>query len=164
MADRQTSRRSPAVHLNGTGGGSIGKLLRRIQDQAPNSSQIVGFLTLLISAAILLILTGLTVSGATLGLIVLVPLLLITSPIWVPLGAVAFVLFAGAASLVGVSIAAAAAATWIYRYSTGRHPVGSQRVDFARSRIADTASHVKDYAREYGGYLQSRIKDAAPGA
>ncbi|KAK9105594.1 hypothetical protein Scep_022438 [Stephania cephalantha] len=46
----------------------------------------------------------------------------------------------------------------------GWRPPGSDRVDYARSRIADTASHVKDYAREYGGYLQSRVKDAAPSA
>ncbi|KAJ6976355.1 hypothetical protein NC653_028468 [Populus alba x Populus x berolinensis] len=41
---------------------------------------------------------------------------------------------------------------------------GSDQVDYARNRIYDTASHVKDYAREYGGYLQSKVKDAAPGA
>ncbi|MBA0616676.1 hypothetical protein Godav_026175 [Gossypium davidsonii] len=46
----------------------------------------------------------------------------------------------------------------------GMHPPGSDRVDSARTRIYDTASHVKDYAMEYGGYLQSKVKDAAPGA
>ncbi|PKU79432.1 oleosin 1-like [Dendrobium catenatum] len=162
MADRQSGSRTMAIFRDNSGVGSA--LLRWIQEHAPTSSQVVGFFSLVISAAILLILAGLTVSGATLGLIVFGPLLLITSPVWVPVGAVAFVLLAGAASAVGAAVAAAAVATWLYRYFTGRHPVGSDRIDFARSRIVDTASHVKDYAREYGGYLQSRIKDAAPGA
>ncbi|XP_020581141.1 oleosin 16 kDa-like [Phalaenopsis equestris] len=163
MDERQTGRRQAAISHDLTGRSGIA-LLRWIQDHAPNSSQVVGFLSLVISAAILLILTGLTVSGATLGLIVFGPLLLITSPVWVPVGAVAFVLLAGAASVVGAAVASAAVATWLYRYFTGRHPVGSDGIDFARSRIADTAIHVKDYARGCGGYFQSRIKDAAPGA
>lgn len=54
---------------------------------------------------------------------------------------------------------------WLYKYFRGLHPVGSDRVDYARSRIADTASHVKDYAWEYGGgYFKGKVKDAAPGA
>ena len=54
--------------------------------------------------------------------------------------------------------------SWMYRYLRGQNPPGSGRIDYARSRIYDTASHVKDYAREYGGYLQNKVKDAAPGA
>jgi len=50
------------------------------------------------------------------------------------------------------------------RYFSGRHPVGSGRVDYARSRIAETAREVKDYAREHGIYFPGRTKDAAPGA
>lgn len=139
-------------------------LSRRLQDHAPNSTQVVGFLTLVVSGAILLLLTGVTITGAVMGLIFLAPILLLTSPIWVPVGFVLFVLVAGFLSTCGVGVAALAGATWMYKYFTGRHPVGSDRVDYARSRIADTASHVKDYAKGYGGYLQSRVKDAAPGA
>ncbi|ONK55138.1 uncharacterized protein A4U43_UnF7130 [Asparagus officinalis] len=56
------------------------------------------------------------------------------------------------------------AAPSLVSYFMGRHPVGSGRVDYARSRIADTAREVKDYARERGIYFPGRIKDAAPGA
>ncbi|XP_078153339.1 oleosin family protein [Carex rostrata] len=139
-------------------------LSRRFHDHAPNSTQVVGFLTLVISGAILLLLTGVTITGTVMGLIFLAPILLLTSPIWVPVVFVLFVLVAGFLSTCGVAVAALAGTTWMYKYFTGRHPVGSDRVDYARSRIADTASHVKDYAREYGGYIQSRVKDAAPGA
>ncbi|GAA0159860.1 hypothetical protein Leryth_006569 [Lithospermum erythrorhizon] len=66
------------------------------------------------------------------------------------------ILFAVVAVLVcGVGVTSIAVLSWTYRYFRGYHPVGSDRVDYARSRIADTASHVKDYAREYGGWLSS---------
>ena len=135
-----------------------------MQTHAPNSTQVVGFLALLVSGAVLLLLTGLTLTGAVVALVFLGPIALLTSPIWVPVAIAVTVLAAAALSACGFAVAALAAGTWMYRYFTGRHPVGADRVDNARSRIADTASHVKDYAREYGGYLHSRSKDAAPGA
>ncbi|KAL6618724.1 hypothetical protein ACP70R_033863 [Stipagrostis hirtigluma subsp. patula] len=168
MADRHHGERP------GPGGGgysspppadsSSATLLRRVQTHAPNSTQVVGFLTLLVFGAVLLLLTGLTLTGAVVALVFLGPLALLTSPIWVPVAIALFVLVAAALSACGFAVAALAGATWMYRYFTGRHPVGADRVDYARSRIADTASHVKDYAREYGGYLHNRSKDAAPGA
>lgn len=141
-------------------------LLRRVQTHAPNSAQVVGFLTLAVSGAVLLLLlTGLTLTGAVVALIFLGPLALLTSPVWVPVAIALFVVVVAAVlSTCGFIVAALAGGTWMYRYSTGRHPVGADRVDYARSRIVDTASHVKDYAREYGGYLHNRAKDAAPGA
>ncbi|XP_066367514.1 oleosin G-like [Miscanthus floridulus] len=164
MGDRQQQ------HANGHGHGggehpaadppSSATLLRRV----PNSTQVVGFLTLLVSGAVLLLLTGLTLTGAVVALVFLGPIALLTSPIWVPIAVALFVLTAAALSACGFLVAALAVGTWMYRYFTGRHPVGADRVDYARSRIVDTASHVKDYAREYGGYLHNRSKDAAPGA
>ena len=67
-------------------------------------------------------------------------------------------------SLCGSGVVVVAFLAWIYKYVRGLRPPGSDRVDYARSRFADTASHVKDCAREYGGYLQSKVQDAAPGA
>ncbi|CAI0400315.1 unnamed protein product [Linum tenue] len=148
---------SPAAFLHRVQG-----WIRRfaLPTNAAPSSQLLGLLTLLITGSILLLLTGVTVTVAFLTLIFLAPLLIVTSPLWVPLAAFAFVLTAGFVALV----ATAGGLAWGYRYYRGMHPVGSDRVDYARSRIYDTAAHVKDYAREYGGYLQSRVKDAAPGA
>ncbi|PQP93253.1 protein CHUP1 chloroplastic [Prunus yedoensis var. nudiflora] len=107
---------------------------------------------------------GLTVTAAIMGLILFTPLIIISSPIWVPIGALLFLTVAGFVSMCGFGAAAVAGSSWMYRYFKGMHPPGSDRVDYARSRIYDTASHVKDYAREYGGYLHSKVKDAAPGA
>lgn len=139
-------------------------ILRWIHEHAPNSTQLMGFLTLLISSAILLILTGLTVTAAVTGLVFFAPIILISSPVWVPAAAVLFIGVTGFLSACGVGVAVLSGATWMYRYFSGRQPVGSGRVDYARSRMAHTAREVKDYAREHGIYFPSRVKDAAPGA
>ncbi|XVE58706.1 hypothetical protein DITRI_Ditri04bG0190500 [Diplodiscus trichospermus] len=137
---------------------------QKIQSYAPNSTQLLGLLTLFISASILLILTGITLTATVVGLIFFLPLIIISSPIWVPVGTVLFVTVAGFVSACGFGVVVAAGLFWMYRYFKGLHPPGSDRVDYARTRIYDTANHVKDCAMEYGGYLQSKVKDAAPGA
>ncbi|KAF3792344.1 Oleosin [Nymphaea thermarum] len=148
----------------GGGGGGVSAMLSKLQGQAPNSTQFISFLALVISGGILLLLTGLTLTATVLALIVFTPLLLLTSPIWVPAGTLFLFAMAGFLALCGFGVAALGGGTWMYKYFRGRHPPGSDRADYARSRIADTASHFRDYAREYGGYIQSRVKDAAPGA
>ncbi|GMN57930.1 hypothetical protein TIFTF001_027034 [Ficus carica] len=124
----------------------------------------MGILTLIVSGAILLLLTGATVTATVLGLVLFTPLIVLSSPIWVPAAFVLFFVAAGFLSLCGFGVAVVGGLAWSYRYFRGLHPAGSDRFNYARSRIYDTASHVKDYAREYGGYLQSKVKDAAPGA
>ncbi|KAF5734074.1 Oleosin family protein [Tripterygium wilfordii] len=159
MADRNSNQqRSP------TPNSITSSFLRKLHLHSPNSAQVVGILTFIISGAVLLLLTGLTVTALVLGLIFFAPLIIFTSPIWVPLGTILFVVIAGFLSVCGFGVAVVVGLSWLYRYFKGMHPPGSDRVDHARSRIYNTASHVKDYAREYGGYLQSKVKDAAPGA
>ncbi|KAM7483051.1 hypothetical protein LguiB_007634 [Lonicera macranthoides] len=139
-------------------------LIHKLHHNTPNSTQFTRLLTPIISGGILLLLTGLTITATILGLIFFTPLILFSSPIWVPVGTVLFVAISGFLSIFGFGVAGAAALSWTYRYFKGFHPPGSDRVDYARSRIYDTASHVKDYAREYGEFFQSKVKDAAPGA
>ncbi|KMS97542.1 hypothetical protein BVRB_5g126030 [Beta vulgaris subsp. vulgaris] len=138
--------------------------LRRIQDTSPNSSQLIGFLTLAISGGILLLLTGLTLTAIVLAFIFFAPIIILSSPFWLPIAVFILVPLVGFLSLCGFGVAALAALSWFYRYYRGLHPPGSDRFDYARNRIATTAREVKDYAREYGGYLHSKVKDAAPGA
>ncbi|KAG8374307.1 hypothetical protein BUALT_Bualt11G0118100 [Buddleja alternifolia] len=157
MADRQYPPRRPATT-------TATSIVQKLKEHAPNSTQLVGLATLVISGGILLLLTGLTLTAAVLGLIFFAPLILVSSPIWIPIGILIFITIAGFVSFFGFGVASVAAGSWLYRYFRGFHPPGSDRVDYARTRIADTAGHVKDYAREYGGYLQSKVKDAAPGA
>ncbi|XP_050236036.1 oleosin G-like [Mercurialis annua] len=170
MADRDrasnpTQRPSRTTATGGaTANSNVSAFLRKIQTHAPNSTQLMGLMTLVISGSILLLLTGLTVTAGFLGLIFFTPLIVISSPIWFPIGAVLFFAVAGFLSFVGFMVAVGGGLSWMYRYYRGLNPPGSDQFDYARTRIYDTASHVKDYAREYGGYLQSKVKDAAPGA
>ncbi|KAK8521359.1 hypothetical protein V6N12_005267 [Hibiscus sabdariffa] len=60
---------------------------------------------------------------------------------------------------------AANSSTATAKRQKGMHPPMSEGADYARSRVYGAASYVKDYASiEYSGYLQIKIKDAAPGA
>ncbi|XP_057782818.1 oleosin G [Salvia miltiorrhiza] len=155
MTDRQYAATRPSAATS---------ILEKLREHAPNSAQVVGLATLVISGGILLLLSGLTLTATVLGLIFSAPLIIISSPIWVPVGFLIFVTISGALSFLSCGVALVAAVSWIYRYFRGLHPPGADRFDYARTRLADTAGHVKDYAREYGGYLQSKVKDAAPSA
>ncbi|XP_010548141.1 PREDICTED: oleosin 1-like [Tarenaya hassleriana] len=148
------------IPIYGGGGHNAAALLRQLRSHGPTSAQLFGFLAFFISGGILLFLTGVTVTASVLGFIAFLPLIIISSPVWVPV----VVLVGGFLTVAGSIVGTAAVVSWTYRYLRGMHPVGSDQVDYARTRIYDTAAHVKDYAREYGGYLQSRVKDAAPGA
>ncbi|KAF8103661.1 hypothetical protein N665_0186s0029 [Sinapis alba] len=135
-------------------------LLRLLRSHSPTSSQLFGFLALFISGGILLFLLGLTVTALGISFIVFLPLIIISSPVWIPV----FIGVGGFLSVAGFLVGTVAVVSWGYRYFQGKHPAGSDQMDYARGRIYDTASHVKDYAREYGGYFHGRAKDAAPGA
>ncbi|XP_050377974.1 oleosin G-like [Argentina anserina] len=167
MADRH-QQPQPAQqnhqHRSQTTRSSHGSFLSKLQAHVPNSTQLIGLLTLLVSGGILLLLTGITITATVLGLIFFTPILIVSSPVWVPLVTVLFLTAAGFVSMCGFGAAVVGGLSWMYRYFKGMHPPGSDRVDYARSRIYDTASHVKDYAKDYGGYLHSKVKDAAPGA
>nr|XP_009787078.1 PREDICTED: oleosin 14.9 kDa-like [Nicotiana sylvestris] len=64
-------------------------------------------------------------------LIFFTPLILVSSPIWFPIGTLLFIAVSGFLSVFGFGASTFAAISWAYRY-------------FKRSRIADTASHMKD--------------------
>ncbi|KAI3930613.1 hypothetical protein MKX01_037059 [Papaver californicum] len=63
--------------------------------------------------------------------------------IWIPVGTVLFIVIAW--FLYWFWCALLAVCSWTYKYN--RHPPGSDRVDYARSQITDTSSHMKDYAQ-----------------
>ncbi|PPR82694.1 hypothetical protein GOBAR_AA38020 [Gossypium barbadense] len=135
--------------------------LQKILSHAPNTTPLLAFLFIFfVSALTLLILTALALSVTVLGFIFFTPLVLFTSPIWLPGCTLLFLTAAGFLLACGFGGAVAAGSTWMFRYFWGMHPPGSNRVGSARTRIYDTASHVKDYV----GYLQSKVRDVASGA
>ncbi|OAE26091.1 hypothetical protein AXG93_4022s1030 [Marchantia polymorpha subsp. ruderalis] len=60
----------------------------------------------------------------------------------------------------GFGLAAYSASRWLYEYVKGRHPVGSDRVDAAKSRLVDTASHLKERASGYVHGVQESAQHA----
>ncbi|KAK4799648.1 hypothetical protein SAY86_025013 [Trapa natans] len=131
--------------------------LHQIPPQTPSRS--LGLITLAISGMALL-LAGITVTATLVGVVFFTPLILIFSPIWVPAG----VILIFSALVCGGSLAVLASLLCLYRYLKGSHALVSDQADYARMRIYDTARSVKDHARDYGGYLRTKLKDVAPGA
>lgn len=60
-------------------------------------------------------------------------------------------------------MAAITALSWLYNYLTGQHPIGADKLDYARMRIADKARDVKERARDYGQYVQQRGQEVTQG-
>ncbi|KAL0719223.1 hypothetical protein Bca4012_068547 [Brassica carinata] len=131
-------------------------LLRLLRSRSPTSSRLFGFLALFISGGLLTFLLGVSLTATAIGFIAFLPLIIISGQIWLP----GFVLVGGCLTVAGFLVGAVAVVSWTYRYFRGMHPAGSDQMDYARGRIYDTASHVKDYAK----YFHGRAKDAAPGA
>ncbi|KAK1626549.1 hypothetical protein QYE76_000864 [Lolium multiflorum] len=67
-------------------------------------------------------------------------LLLITSPLWAPLGLLAIVTEGALLLCSGLAVLALGAGTWAHRRLTGRHPVGAHRVGYAYDAPGPTPS------------------------
>ncbi|MCO5589268.1 hypothetical protein L7F22_043234 [Adiantum nelumboides] len=128
--------------------------LHKLEQHKPTSSQVVGFLTLLTTASILLFLGGLAVAATVTTLVILTPLFIFFSPILVPAGFLLVLAFAATLTAGGFAIAAGSAIFWLYKYIKGRHPPGSDHVEYACARIHDTAAHMRGKARDLAGTIQ----------
>ncbi|KAI3707388.1 hypothetical protein L6452_25852 [Arctium lappa] len=91
----------------------------------------------------LTVLSGLTMSATIIGLVLLTPLLLIFSPVLIPAILTFFLIFAGFLTSGLLGITAAYVFYWMYRYVSGKHPIGADRLDRARERIAGAAMKMK---------------------
>lgn len=130
----------------------------------PPSRQTVKFITAATIGISLLLLSGLTLTGTVIGLIIATPLLVIFSPILVPAAFVLFVVACGFLFSGGCGVAAIASLSWIYNYVSGNHPAGADTLDYAKGYLADKAKDVKERAKDYGSYAQGRIQDATQGS
>lgn len=139
-------------------------VLHKLQQHKPTGSQVVGFLTFLVAGGSLLFVGGLALTGTVITLILLTPVFIFFSPVLVPAGFFLFLALAGTLTAGGFAIAAVSAISWLYKYFKGRHPPGSEQIDYARTRIQDTASHVREKARDFAETMQGRAYEAAPSA
>ncbi|CAN8325866.1 unnamed protein product [Cochlearia groenlandica] len=112
--------------------------------------QIAKAATAVTAGGSLLVLSSLTLVGTVIALIVATPLLVIFSPILVPALITVALIITGFLSSGGFGIAAITAFSWIYKYATGEHPQGSDRLDSARMKLGSKAQDLKDRAQYYG--------------
>ncbi|CAD5319523.1 unnamed protein product [Arabidopsis thaliana] len=120
-------------------------IMRSLHESSPSTRQIVRFVTAATIGLSLLVLSGLTLTGTVIGLIVATPLMVLFSPVLVPAVITIGLLTMGFLFSGGCGVAAATALTWIYKYVTGKHPMGADKVDYARMRIAEKAKELGHY-------------------
>ncbi|VVB09031.1 unnamed protein product [Arabis nemorensis] len=120
--------------------------LHESSSSSPSTRQIVRFLTAATIGLSLLLLSGLTLTGTVIGLIVATPLMVLFSPVLVPAVITTGLLTVGFLFSGGCGVAAATALSWIYRYVTGKHPIGAEKVDYARMMISEKAKELGHYA------------------
>ncbi|KAK3008997.1 hypothetical protein RJ639_013589 [Escallonia herrerae] len=133
---------------------------QRLHESAPSIRQTVRFLAAATIGAALLGISGLTLTGTVIALIMTTPVLILFSPVLVPAGILVSLVTAGFLFSGGCGVAALTALSWIYNYVAGKHPPGADQLDYARSRIANKARDMKDRAKEYGQYVQHKAHDA----
>ncbi|XP_030530449.1 oleosin L-like [Rhodamnia argentea] len=126
---------------------------------SPPARQAVKVATATTIGGTLLVLSGLTLTGTVLALIVATPILVLFSPILVPAGIAVAVITAGFLASGGFGAAAVTALTWMYRYFGGRRPAGEEKVEYARTKFGDTARDVKEKAKEFGQYVQHKAQE-----
>ncbi|XVE70977.1 hypothetical protein DITRI_Ditri10aG0113200 [Diplodiscus trichospermus] len=138
-------------------------ITQRLYESAPSSRQATKFLTAITLGATLLFLSGLTLTGTVIALIIATPLMVIFSPILVPAGIVIFLAITGFLFSGGCGVVAITTLSWMYNYVQGKHPPGADQLDYAKNKLACTARDVTEKAKEYGQYVQHKVQEVAQG-
>lgn len=97
-----------------------------------------------------MVLSGLTLAATVIGLVLATPLLVIFSPVLVPAAIALFLIFAGFLASGGFGASASFVFYWMYRYATGKHPIGADELDRAREKLAHTAHDMKEKVEQFG--------------
>ncbi|XVE63844.1 hypothetical protein DITRI_Ditri07aG0053800 [Diplodiscus trichospermus] len=125
------------------------------QNYQPMSYQMVKAATAVTAGGSLLVLSGLTLAGTVIALTIATPLFVIFSPVLVPAVIAVALLITGFLASGGFGVAAVTVLSWIYRYVTGRHPLGADQLDQARMKLASKAWEMKDRAEHLTGVAAS---------
>lgn len=136
-------------------------ITQKLYESAPSSRQVAKFFTATTLGATLLFLSGLTLTGTVIALIMATPVMVLFSPVLVPAGIVIFLVTAGFLFSGTCGVAAVTALSWIYNYVQGKHPLGADQLDYARNKLARTARDVTEKAKEYGHYVQHKAQEVA---
>ncbi|KAE8700402.1 Oleosin Bn-III [Hibiscus syriacus] len=138
-------------------------MTQKLYESAPSSRQAAKFLTATTFSATLLFLSGLTLTGTVVALVLATPVMVPFSPILVPSGIAIFLVIAGFLFSGGCGAAAVTALLWIYKYVQGKHPLGADKLDYVRNMMASMASGVTGNAKESGHYVQLKAREVARG-
>ncbi|KAH0456826.1 hypothetical protein IEQ34_014733 [Dendrobium chrysotoxum] len=118
------------------------------QKQQSTAHQLLKAVTAVATGGSLLAISGLTMAGTVIVLAVATPLLVIFSPVLVPAAIAIALIISGFLTSGGFGVAALSVLAWMYRYLTGKHPVGADQIDQARARIAAKARDIKESAQQ----------------
>ncbi|KAI7987812.1 Oleosin 16 kDa [Camellia lanceoleosa] len=131
-------------------------ITQKPNEPSPTSRHSVMLLTTSAIGAALLFLSGLTLTGTVISLVIATPVLILFSPILFPTGIIIFLATAGFLFSGGCGVAASAALAWLYNYIAGKRRRGAvaEQLDYARMRIASRARDMRERAREYGQKVQ----------
>ncbi|KAL2472517.1 Oleosin 18.5 kDa [Abeliophyllum distichum] len=123
------------------------------------SHQVAKTTTAVTLGGLLMVLSGLTLAATVIGLVLATPLLVIFSPVLVPAAITLIVIFAGFLASGGLGATATFVFYWMYRYATGKHPIGADELDRAREKIAHTAHDIKEKVEQYGQHHINSSQD-----
>ncbi|CAL5435646.1 unnamed protein product [Camellia sinensis] len=131
-------------------------ITQKPNETSPTSRHSIMLLTTSAIGAALLFLSGLTLTGTVISLVIATPVLILFSPILFPTGIIIFLATAGFLFSGSCGVAAAAALAWLYNYIAGKRRRGAvaEQLDYARMRIASRARDMRERAREYGQKVQ----------
>ncbi|KAL7166395.1 hypothetical protein ACSBR2_037133 [Camellia fascicularis] len=131
-------------------------ITQKPNEPSPTSRHSIMLLTASAIGAALLFLSGLTITGTVISLVIATPVLIVFSPILFPTGMIIFLATAGFLFSGGCGVAAAAALAWLYNYIAGKRRRGAvaEQLDYTRMRIASRARDMRERAREYGQKVQ----------
>ncbi|CAN4099752.1 unnamed protein product [Withania somnifera] len=106
----------------------------------------------------LMVLSGLTLAATVIGLAIATPLLVIFSPVLVPAVLTVGLILGGFLASGGFGATASFVFYWMYRYVTGKHPIGATKIDYTKDKIAHAAHDAKEKAEQLGHQAQQQIK------
>lgn len=132
-------------------------MTQSLYEKAPSTRQAVKFLTAATIGGTLLFLSGLTLTGTVIALIMATPVLVLFSPILVPAAIAVFLATVGFLVSGGCGVTAITVLSWIYSYVKGKQ---ADHLDYARTKIADKARDMTERAKEYGQYVQQKAQEA----
>ncbi|KAL8106932.1 oleosin L-like [Apium graveolens] len=120
------------------------------QQQRPLSAQVAKTATAVTLSGSLMVLSALTLAATVIGLVLATPVLVIFSPVLVPAAVTTFLLLGGFFTSGGLGATATFVLTWMYKYVTGKHPMGADKLEMVKSKITGNtdepkAQHSVDY-------------------